>query len=99
MHQIVSDTLIGGEGEIPLTIETKSLGTATTAGGTDTLSLMAQTQQNQQALQALSIAINNLSTNRQGNNFKKDSGNNTVTTKIQPTVKVNYYRQWTKYYY
>ena len=46
MNQMVSDALIGGDGSIPLIIETKSLCTATIAGQTDFLSLIAQTQAN-----------------------------------------------------
>ena len=91
INQIVSsDISIRGDGGIPPVIETKSLGKATMEGGTDLSRLMAQTQENQQALVT---AIGNLPTNCQRNNFNNNSANDTVTTKPKPTVEANYYRR------
>ena len=60
MNLMVSgDILIGCDGVIPLDIETKSLGIAITVG-TDIVSLMTQSQANQQQLITI---VSNLSNN------------------------------------
>lgn len=82
------------DGSIPSVIEKNPLGTTTTMG-TDIVSLMIQSQENQQQL---ITAIGNLSDNRQRNNLNNNPSNDTVTTiKTKPTVEVNYFRQWNTY--
>ena len=91
-QMVCGDTTIGGEGGIPPVIDTKSIDTAPTEGNTYISLLMAQQNQQHQALQAMQAAIKKLVAgggNCRRNNPNKNPNNPTSSTKGVVTV----YRQ------
>ena len=102
LHQLAGDATIGSEGGIPPIIDTKLMDTAPTEGNTDLLSLMAQTQQNNQVLQVLKAVIENLSTGGSGGRRRNNSNKNSDNPPNITTIKGRgdtVYQKWNKYYH